>query len=63
MHMHWLRDREQRNQFRVQYGKGSDNNSDYFTKHHPTKHHLQERKKFVRDVINSVFSLQFYFDS
>ena len=55
MHMHWLRDREQRKHFLVKYGKGKDNDSDYFTKHHPTTHHLTERKKFVRDVINSSF--------
>ena len=24
----------------------------YFIKHHPTKHHIEERSKYVRDSIN-----------
>ena len=49
MNMHWLRGREEREHFRVQWKKGIDIAADYFTKHHPTVHHRGERKKYIRD--------------
>ena len=49
MNMHWLRNREERKHFKVQWAKGSNNAVDYFTKHHPTVHHRSERRKYIRD--------------
>ena len=51
MRYHWLRDREAQQQFSVYWDRGANNHADYFTKHHPTKHHLEVRQKmrFVRD--------------
>ena len=49
MNLHWLRDRENRKQFKVSWKKGSENGADYFTKHHPTVHHRKTRPKYVRD--------------
>ena len=49
MHLHWLRDRENRNQFKVNWLKGKDIKADYFTKHHSIVHHRRTRPKYVRD--------------
>ena len=49
MNMHWLRNREEREHFKVQWDKGTNNAVDYFTKHHPTVHHRSEQKKYIRD--------------
>ena len=52
MSLHWLRDRENQKQFKVQWKKGSDIPADYFTKHHTVKHHKTMRSRFVKDSIN-----------
>ena len=51
MHLHWLRDKEKQKQFKVIWDKGSNNKTDYFTKHHPTIHHrrMQNTKMYVQD--------------
>lgn len=51
MHLHFLRDRENHNFFKVFWEKGASNGADYFTKHHPTRHHCHVRtsKQYVRD--------------
>ena len=46
MKFHWLRDREQQKQFRYYWDKGSNNNADYFTKHHPPAVHREKRKVY-----------------
>ena len=56
MNLHWLRDRERRQQFDIKWEQGSKNKADYHTKHHPTVHHRQTRNKYVRDVICAVFA-------
>ena len=52
MHLHFLRDREKQNFFKVFWEKGAANGADYFTKHHPTVHHrnIRQSKQYVRDV-------------
>ena len=52
MHLHWLRDKEVQQYFNIHYEKGSGNGGYYFTKHHPTIHHRQQRSKYVRDALN-----------
>ena len=47
MKYHWLRDNQTRQQFRYYWAKGSDNNADYFTKHHPPNVHKEMRHKYI----------------
>ena len=47
MNYHWLRDRENQKQFNLTWDKGTNNDADYHTKHHPPKHHLQQQNKYV----------------
>ena len=56
MQLHWLRDREQKNQFKVVWLKGKNIKADYFTKHHTTPHHRQQRPHYVRDSLHCLFS-------
>ena len=36
---YWLQDREAQNQYKFQWQPGMYNIGDYYTKHHPPKHH------------------------
>ena len=47
MRFHWLRDRECQEQFRIYWRPGKLNYADYWTKHHPAKHHQNIRKEFI----------------
>ena len=49
MRYHWLQDRTTRKQFNVYWEKGKNNDADYFTKHHSTKHHRLTRQRYVQD--------------
>jgi hypothetical protein len=40
MRLNWLKDREAQGQFRFFWDKGTQNNADYHTKHHPPKYHI-----------------------
>ena len=39
MRYHWIRDCIKQQQFHVHWGPGITNRADYFSKHHPAKHH------------------------
>ena len=56
MHLHWLRDKENKNHFKVFWDKGSNNGADYFTKHHATIHHRKVRslRQYIRDVYSDL---------
>ena len=56
MNLHWLRDRETRKHFNIIWEHGKNNKGDYFTKHHPIIHHRKERKNYVKDIVNNMFS-------
>jgi len=47
MRFHWLRDRECQEQFRFYWRPGKLNYADYWTKHHPAKHHQNVRNEFL----------------
>ena len=47
MRFHWLRDRETLKQLRIYWRAGKLNLADYYTKHHPTKHHCEIRYEFL----------------
>ena len=67
MHLHWLRDKQNKKHFKVFWDKGDDQGADLFTKHHPIVHHrrVRQKRKFVRDFstdlkknIHCLFSLK-----
>ena len=47
MRYHWLRDRQNRMHLRVYWDKGSNNDADYFTKHHAPSHHKLMRPRYI----------------
>ena len=47
MRFHWLRDQECQEKFRMYWIPGKSNYADYWTKHHPAKHHRNTRKEFL----------------
>ena len=47
MWWNWMRDKQTHNQFRFYWDKGSKNEGDYFTKHHPPKHHREQRSNYI----------------
>ena len=51
MRYHWLRDRETQRQFKIFWRPGTNNDGDYFTKHHPTTIHREQRPKYVGDRV------------
>ena len=51
MRFHWLRDRECQEQFRIYWRPGKLNYADYWTKHHPVKHHQNVRREFITPQI------------
>jgi hypothetical protein len=44
---YWIRDRVNRGQFLVHWKRGTTNQADYFTKHHPTAHHHLKRHTYL----------------
>jgi hypothetical protein len=49
MRFYWVRDRVKEKQFVVYWQKGSDNDADYFTKHHPPSHHRVKRSRYLHE--------------
>jgi hypothetical protein len=47
MKWNWLRDKATHEQLRMYWAKGTENDADYFTKHHQPSHHLAMRPKYV----------------
>ena len=43
MRFYWLRDRRFQNKYHFYWGTGKKNMGDYYTKHHPSKHHKTHR--------------------
>ena len=54
--MNWVRDRQEQGEYDVYWEKGSENNVDYHTKHHPLKHHCDKRPLYVMDVYENLKS-------
>ena len=55
MRYHWLRDKTLHNQVHIFWDKGSNNNADYYTKHHAPQHHRSMRSRHFQ--LNSLFSV------
>ena len=47
MRYNWLRDKELQRLLRIFWERGSLNNADYFTKHHPPSYHKQIRSRYI----------------
>lgn len=47
MRYHWLRDKSLQKQVQIYWQRGTKNHGDYFTKHHPPKHHKLMRSKYL----------------
>ena len=47
MNYNWMRDKEVHKLIRYYWDKGVNNDADYFSKHHPPKHHIQQRPKYI----------------
>ena len=47
MRWNWLRDERTKEQISVYWDKGINNDTDYFTKHHPPIHHKVSRPKYI----------------
>jgi hypothetical protein len=47
MRFYWVQDRTQQGHFDIFWKPGSTNLADYFTKHHPAKHHQLMRPKYL----------------
>ena len=47
MKWHWLRDKYVIDQLRVYWDKVTNNDANYFTKHHPPIHHRQMRPRYI----------------
>jgi hypothetical protein len=52
MRFYWIRDRVRQGQFHILWKKGSLNQADYFTKHHPATHHQAIRSAYLHDPNN-----------
>ena len=51
MRFHWLLDRECQRQCRIYWQPGKLNYANYWTKHHPAKHHQNIRQEFLTQQI------------
>jgi hypothetical protein len=49
MRFHWMKDRIKQKQFHLYWEKGALNMADYFTKHHPPRHHKLMRNKYLQN--------------
>jgi hypothetical protein len=49
MRFNWIRCRVDQGHFKVMWAPGILNQADFFTKSHPTKHHLEMRSKYVKN--------------
>ena len=54
--MNWVRDKQEQGEYDVYWEKGSENNVDYHTKHHPLRHHRAKRPLYVIDVYENLKS-------
>ena len=61
MRFHWLKDKTTQKYINVYWKKGSENDADYFTKHHRTSYHRAMRPRYVLDLlkekIHNIFSV------
>jgi hypothetical protein len=49
MRYYWIRDRIRQGHYQVTWRPGDTNLADYFTKHHPAKHHRRMRPRYLHE--------------
>jgi len=49
MRFYWVRDQVKQGHFVIYWRKGSENDADYFTKHHSPSHHRRMRSRYLLD--------------
>ena len=54
MRFYWLRDRVRQKQFHIYWKRGITNLADYFTKNHPTSHHIEMRPTYVLNYLSTI---------
>ena len=47
MRFYWVQDRVRAGQFLIYWRRGTENEADYFTKHHSPSHHRLQRSKYL----------------
>jgi hypothetical protein len=47
MRFYWVQDRVEQGQIEVRWASSKTNHGDYFTKHHPTSHHISVRPTYL----------------
>jgi hypothetical protein len=60
MRFYWIRDRVRQGQFIIYWRKGARNRADYFTKHHPTSHHVEMRPVYLHTANNVIPTANYY---
>eukprot|EP00957_Ditylum_brightwellii_P009661 727873-Ditylum_brightwellii.AAC.1 len=53
MMSHWLWEASTRKSLNIFWGRGSNNNADYFSNHHPSAHHLVQQKHYILKGFNT----------
>jgi hypothetical protein len=56
MRFYWIRDRVRQGQFLIYWRPGKTNRADYFTKHHPAKHHRRMRPVYLHTPTSNRFA-------
>ena len=59
MRFYWIRDCVRQGQYHVYWRKAAFNRADYFTKHHPTRHHQNMRHEYLHQS-NHVHNHNYY---
>jgi len=52
MRFYWIRDRTHQGQFYIFWRPGNTNRADYFSKHHPAKHHQAMQPSYLQQPTN-----------
>ena len=60
MRWFWIRDKTKANVYNVYWNQGKTNRADYFSKQHPTKHHMEMRPVYIHETDKTA---QNYFDT
>ena len=63
MRFYWEKDRVKAGQFIIYWRKGSENDADYFTKHHAPSHHRRMRSRCFVDKLGTYIILKFQFSA
>ena len=56
MKLHWLRDRQNQNQFHICWDRGSNNLADYLTKHYAAAHYRQAQSTYLCSLVIGHFN-------